>query len=117
MNASYGLYDPFMSDPFWCAPYWYPVQSSPANGIGIIFRWQARRAACRHLLERTRLWRQQNGENRWKHPHTSEASAAATWVAGGAEFHQSQINLRGYSRPPDDSRCGRPASIAFDAAE
>jgi hypothetical protein len=23
--ASYGPYDPFMSDPFWLAPYWYPV--------------------------------------------------------------------------------------------
>jgi hypothetical protein len=31
MNASYGLYDPFMSDPFWCAPYWYPVPVFPGE--------------------------------------------------------------------------------------
>lgn len=31
MYASYGLYDPFMSDPFWCAPYRYPVPVFPGE--------------------------------------------------------------------------------------
>jgi hypothetical protein len=94
-------------------------RSSPANCIDIIFRWQVRRAACRHLLERTRsrlerypeipLWRQQNAVHRWQQLHTSAVSAAwealaATWVAGTAEFSSEPNYFRGYCPPPPDDR-------------